>query len=259
MKFAICVLTILMNLYQIFPQVGIGTTLPDNSAILDIKSTEKGILIPRLTSIEKANIILPEKGLLIFNTNTNKFEYNYGTKTIPNWLSISTSNEIVSSDTHNVLSTGTDGGAYLNSTQHFGKFNINTTGTINITGLPFRPSKVKFTAYTNIDNENLDNDNAVGNNNNGIPNTFGSTNGYAIEISGVINEQCIFIGGNGNSINDITRYASNSHCLGLRYANQNGDSLGKTTATLTSFDTNGFTLNIDEYSDGVIVLYEAYK
>jgi hypothetical protein len=259
MKFAICVLTILMNLYQIFPQVGIGTTLPDNSAILDIKSIEKGILIPRLTSVQIGSITLPEKGLLVFNTDNNKFEYNNGTKASINWKSIPTTNEIVSTDIENKITIGSDGGAYLNNTQHFGKFIINAAGNINIIGLPFRPSKVKFTAYTNIDTENLDNDNAVGNNNNGIPNTFGSTNGYAIEISGVINEQCIFIGGNGNSINDITRYASNSHCLGLRYANQNGDSLGKTTATLTSFDTNGFTLNVDQYSDGVIVLYEAYK
>jgi|TARA_B110000014_G_C20117078_1_gene590320 hypothetical protein len=259
MKFVISILLILMNLYPIYSQVGIGTTLPDNSAILDIKSIEKGILIPRLTSAQKGSITLPEKGLLVFNTDTNKFEYNHGTKMSVNWKSIPTINEIVSTDIENKITIGSDGGAYLNSTQHFGKFIINAAGNINITGLPFRPSKVKFTAYTNIDTENLDNDNAVGDNNNGIPNTFGSTNGYAIEISGVINEQCIFIGGNANSINDITRYASNSHCLGLRYANQNGNSLGKTTATLTSFDTNGFTLNIDQYSDGVIVLYEAYK
>jgi hypothetical protein len=250
---------ILISTATVFSQVGIGTTVPDNSAILDISSNDKGILIPRLNNSQKSNITSPSNGLLIFNTDLSCFEYNNGSKTSPNWQPMLTVNNIVSSDVGNNISTGSDGGTYLSSTQHFGKLTINSTGNINITDIPFIPSLIKFTAYTNVDSENLDSDNSVGNNNNGTANNFGSTNGYAIKNGTSINEQCIFIGGNANSINDITRYSSNAHSIGLRYANQNGDSLGKTTATVISFNSNGFTLNVDEYTDAVIVIYEAYR
>jgi SepF-like predicted cell division protein (DUF552 family) len=55
-------------------QVGIGTTTPDESAILDITSSSKGILIPRI-SITDCHVAIPitnpKAGLLIWNTNTS--------------------------------------------------------------------------------------------------------------------------------------------------------------------------------------------
>lgn len=55
-----------------FSQVGIGTTTPDNSAILDITSTNKGLLIPRVELTNVANIttpiLNPIKGLMVWNT-----------------------------------------------------------------------------------------------------------------------------------------------------------------------------------------------
>lgn len=240
-------------------QIGIGTTNPNSSSVLDIVSIDKGVLLPRLSSIERDNIINPEKALLIFNTDINKFEFNFGNSITPNWKIMLTNEDIVSSDSENLISTGTDGGAYIGNNQFFGKFIITSTGNINITGLPFKPSMIKFIAHANIDIFNIDNDNGVGNNNNGISNSYGTTNGYAIKSGAIINEQCIYIGGNANSINDISRYASDSHCLGLRYSNNNGQSLGKTTAKLVSFNTNGFTLNVDNYADNTVILYEAFK
>lgn len=58
--------------------VGIGTNNPDSSAILDIKSGTKGILIPRINRAFGTTIINnPAKGLIVFNENTefNGFEY----------------------------------------------------------------------------------------------------------------------------------------------------------------------------------------
>ncbi|RFS17225.1 hypothetical protein [Emticicia sp. C21] len=52
--------------------VGIGTTKPDQSAILDVQSSDKGLLIPRLTSKQINAISLPAKGLLVFQTDTEK-------------------------------------------------------------------------------------------------------------------------------------------------------------------------------------------
>ncbi|MEP6747581.1 MAG: hypothetical protein ABJB86_07635 [Bacteroidota bacterium] len=55
--------------------VGIGTTLPDAKSILDIKSTDKGILFPRLTTTQRDNIINPPNSLHIFNTDQSCLNY----------------------------------------------------------------------------------------------------------------------------------------------------------------------------------------
>ena len=63
-------------------QVGIGTTNPDGSSILDITSTDKGILIPRMTQAARNLIGSPVNGLLIYQTdNTPGFYYYNGTWT----------------------------------------------------------------------------------------------------------------------------------------------------------------------------------
>ncbi|MGZ9734167.1 ice-binding family protein [Flavobacterium sp. GNP002] len=62
-------------------QVGIGTTNPEVSSILDIQSTNKGFLLPRLTTAQRDAISLPATGLLIYNTTTSVFNfYNSGWK-----------------------------------------------------------------------------------------------------------------------------------------------------------------------------------
>jgi len=146
------------------------------------------------------------------------------------------------------------------SSVYVGSFQISATGSIDIDEVPFEPSAVTFTAYANVETPNINSDNAVGNNNNGIANAHGSMKGFARKDGATsITEQVIYNGGSGNSINDISRYASSSHSIGLRYSNQNGDNLGLTTATVTSFNTDGFTINTDNFSDGILVIYEAYR
>ena len=49
--------------------VGIGTTAPHASAQLDITSTTKGLLIPRMTGAQRNAIISPAVGLLVIQTN----------------------------------------------------------------------------------------------------------------------------------------------------------------------------------------------
>ncbi|MFT4805753.1 MAG: hypothetical protein ACI9YE_002979 [Psychroserpens sp.] len=55
-------------------QVGIGTATPDASSILEVYSTSKGILIPRLTLTERDAITTPAESLVIYNTTSNTFE-----------------------------------------------------------------------------------------------------------------------------------------------------------------------------------------
>lgn len=64
-------------------------------------------------------------------------------------------------------------------------------------------------------------------------------------------QQVIFIGGNGNSINDISRYASSTHCVGVRFTDQDGNDLGLIEGSISSYNTNGFTLLVN-YTDGTI-------
>lgn len=59
----------------IFAQVGIGTTNPDASSILDLTSSSQGLLTPRMTIAERDLIIAPAVGLLIYNTTTSNFNY----------------------------------------------------------------------------------------------------------------------------------------------------------------------------------------
>ncbi|MCR5886640.1 hypothetical protein LRS06_02385 [Hymenobacter sp. J193] len=49
--------------------VGIGTSTPDAKAALDISSTDKGLLIPRLDSVQRAGIAAPPDGLMVFQTD----------------------------------------------------------------------------------------------------------------------------------------------------------------------------------------------
>ncbi|WP_405395696.1 hypothetical protein [Maribacter sp. Asnod2-G09] len=140
-----------------------------------------------------------------------------------------------------------------------GTFRISGAGAVSVAGIPFQPSSVSFVAYANIEDFDINADNETRNNETGLPNAYGSMKGFARDDNGTITEQVIFNGGSGNSINDISRYASSSHSIGLRYANQNGDNLGVTSATVTSFNTDGFSLNTDSFADGIVVIFEAFK
>ena len=53
---------------------------PDDSAILDVKSTSKGVLIPRMTSTQRTEIPSPATGLMVYDTETNSFWFYSGTE-----------------------------------------------------------------------------------------------------------------------------------------------------------------------------------
>lgn len=59
--------------------VGIGTAIPHISAQLDIRSTAKGVLIPRLTVTERNAIASPAKGLMVYDSTNQSFFYYNGT------------------------------------------------------------------------------------------------------------------------------------------------------------------------------------
>jgi len=121
-----------------------------------------------------------------------------------------------------------------------GSFTISAPGAISVAGLPFEPSHINFSAHANIESNNIDSDNAIGNNATNLYNSFGNMNGFAKDENGSIVQLVIYSGASGNSVNDISRYSSDSNCIGIRYSSQNGDDLGKILTSLTSFNTDGF-------------------
>ena len=78
--------------------VGLGTTLPHASAMLDMASTTKGVLLPRvaLTSLtDNTTVPYPAASLLLYNTNAalnggTGFFYNSGNSVSPQWVRLST-------------------------------------------------------------------------------------------------------------------------------------------------------------------------
>jgi len=257
-KITCLLLVIFISGISCYSQVGIGTTNPDDSSILDIESTNKGVLVPRLTTAQRNAIVNPATSLLIFNTTTQQFEFNSNTPGTPVWHTIN-DNPTVSADTDNIIGAGTDNGAFLGATTYIGKFIITGTGNQTITGLPFQPTSIKFSAHANVETYNVNGDNGFGNNNNTFQNAFGSMQGFATNYSGSILQQVIYIGGNGASINDISRYASDSRAIGIRYSNQNGDFRGFTAAQVTAFNTNGFTINVTDVTEDIVVVFEAHR
>jgi hypothetical protein len=68
-------------------QVGVGTATPNSSAMLDVNSTSKGLLAPRVTAAQRVAISNPATGLVVYQTNgTAGFYYNMGTPASPNWV-----------------------------------------------------------------------------------------------------------------------------------------------------------------------------
>ncbi len=65
--------------FLIHAQISINTdgSAPDNSAMLDIKSTDKGLLIPRMTQSQRNAISNPVQGLLIYQTDNSPGFYFY--------------------------------------------------------------------------------------------------------------------------------------------------------------------------------------
>ncbi len=63
-------------------------TSAEPSAILDVNSTTKGMLIPRMTTTERTIISAPAKGLLVCDTTIGAFYLNNGTASSPVWSEV---------------------------------------------------------------------------------------------------------------------------------------------------------------------------
>jgi hypothetical protein len=65
--------------------IGIGTSTPDTTAVLEIKSSTHGVLFPRQQWGYIYPMKNPAKGLMMFDTTYNRIVFNRGTPAVPDW------------------------------------------------------------------------------------------------------------------------------------------------------------------------------
>lgn len=124
-----------------FAQVGVGTTTPAASSILELKTSTKGFLPPRLTTQQIKDIPAPEAGLMVYNLNQNRPCYYNGS----NWVYFDTTLVLPRLGTYNAEAggivifldgTGLHGFAAATSDQGTGFVIYGCAGT-NIPGAQF--------------------------------------------------------------------------------------------------------------------------
>ena len=124
-------------------QVGIGTETPESSSMLDISSTSKGILVPRMTENQKNAISTPAQGLLVFQTNGTVGFYSYDGSS---WLH---------------LIDGSSKGLYFGPGTGNGNNNL-AVGTSMGSGTGVRNTAIGSRALENYSGSGFDNNTAVG-------------------------------------------------------------------------------------------------
>ena len=82
-------------LQPVFAQNGVAiatgaSATADNSAMLDVQSTNKGVLIPRFSVTSNGYPSSPATGLLFYNTDNGYYTYNSGTPGAPVWTILNT-------------------------------------------------------------------------------------------------------------------------------------------------------------------------
>jgi len=193
MKNTILLLSLfIIGSFNNYAQVGIGTTNPDNSSVLDIQANDKGILIPRLTTAQINAIVNPANGLLVFNTDLQEFQFNCGSTVTPDWSKISHPSSVKYSNT-DITTNINNNGAYANIpifgtlnwnddttlyTQAGNTLTINTTGRYKITvNIAYRVPTITGSSDTRV---SVEAQVAI----NGTPTGAIANTGYIRHISG---------------------------------------------------------------------------
>jgi hypothetical protein len=136
LKFSFIIFSILFSLnIKAQNNVGIGTNNPDINSILELSSTTKGLLIPRLTTLQRTamnpSLSTTQTGLLVFDTNDNVFYFWNGTA----WTQIGAGSAGCTTLENAYNCGGNGAGRIINA--NYGPFEINAstaaTNAIKIT------------------------------------------------------------------------------------------------------------------------------
>src|SRR6266487_3878676 len=128
---------------------------PSSSAMLDVQSTTKGVLIPRMTTAQRTAIASPAKGLMVYDTDANAFWFyngsawtnltasglatgwsltgNSGTTPASNFLGTADNISLnIKTNNQTRLTVADNGNIGINNTTPLAKLDVkSTTGTAN--------------------------------------------------------------------------------------------------------------------------------
>lgn len=126
--FLCCVLG--MRTYAQSVSISSNAAVPDASSMLDISSTTKGLLIPRMTEAQRTSITNPALGLMVYQTDAGTYGIGYyinGASGSHNWTRVVTS---TSGKAWDLLgNTGSTAGTHFIGTTDAVDFVLKTSGT----------------------------------------------------------------------------------------------------------------------------------
>lgn len=128
--------------------VGIGTPAPNASAQLDVSSTTKGLLAPRMTFVQRNAIASPATGLLVYQTDFFAGFYYYNGSTWTYINTAATANYWSPSGSN--ISNNNTGNVGIGLTSPAEKFHLKGKGRIDAAG-SFGGAQLELFAATNID------------------------------------------------------------------------------------------------------------
>ena len=147
----------------VFGQLSVNTdnSQPDNSAMLDVKSANRGVLVPRMTAAQRNSISSPAAGLMIFCTDNNQYYFNQGTPSAPNWLVLNSQwvsvNSNVCFNSGNV-GIGNTSPASLLSVGNNNQLQVNSSGNITkINNVATSWPSIQGAAGANLQNDGAGN------------------------------------------------------------------------------------------------------
>lgn len=213
--------------------IGIGTTSPDASSILDLTSTTQGVLLPRMTTTQRDAIVSPATGLSIFNTSTSQPEYYSGTA----WEGaagggISIGDSIGGASVSQVLFTDVSGLLAQNSKFVFDGSTLNFTGasSSNTTNSSFGVNAGNSNSGTgNTSIGNSANNNSTGNGLTSVGNASGVQ---------AVSDFSVYIGDNSGYQSSGNRNVFAGYLSGRQNNGQNSVGIGDTALFSTTGNQN---------------------
>ncbi|QKG51957.1 hypothetical protein [Hymenobacter sp. BRD67] len=235
--------------------VGVGTTAPDASAALDIVSSAKGALLPRLTSAQRTAIASPATGLLVFQTDAPAgFYYNAGTPGAPAWQQLNvvggagdnlgnhTATQALNLQGNALTGSGADIGAAVGvGIRADGGLNLGQNTTGNNVYLGYQSGQANTTGTGN----------QFSGYQSGPRNTTGSNNLFSGAYSGYLNTT-----GNNNQFNGYQSGFSNSTGANNQFSGYNSG-YNNTTGTQNQFSGNNSGYNTSTGSQNLFMGYES--